>query len=171
MKIIACHLYVSPRARKLTNAEREVRRIAYSIKTVAEPDVGIAARDMAQHVRGKAVLVPVPDHTGHTTANLALCMAIARLRPECSVCDVIARPAADSQCELERQGKPRWPAHALNFSTHGTVPAGRIVFVDNVARTGATMRACQHAVGRGTGIVWADARPAARPDRQPGLWI
>ena len=72
MEIRTARLYVSPRTRALTQAELETRALSYLLKDAICPEVGIdiAAREMAALIIGPCTLVPVPNHTGDTSANI-----------------------------------------------------------------------------------------------------
>ena len=79
MEIRTARLYVSPRTRILAQDELETRALSYLLKDTICPEVGIAiaAREMAALIQGPCTLVPVPSHTGDTSANIRLCQAIA----------------------------------------------------------------------------------------------
>ena len=90
MNILAARKYPTPRNGPLSIAETETRRVAYAIKSIASPlaDFDTAARDMATLITGPCWLVPIPDSTGNTDANIRLASHIARYASHSSACVV-----------------------------------------------------------------------------------
>jgi hypothetical protein len=151
------HPYVSPRQRRLTASQAQVRRTAYTLKS--DDAIGAhVAEDLARLISdiSDPVLVPIPDSRGATTKNLALAVAVARLHPGAVVCDVLTRADPVPSSLLQR----RLGRSSLSVSRHRMVALsdcpGPVFFVDNVATTGNTLRAAKAALGgRGEGLVWA----------------
>jgi len=164
--VLAARRYVSPRARPITPEEVETRRIAYSLKRSEE--IVIAAREMAGLLPPDLptlTLVPVPSSTGSIEANLIFARAIAaEYGPQVRVVSALNRVVpVESSCSRRRRGLPGLTAADHKFVRLGgwfTLP---VFLVDNVATTGATLAAARHALGFGTGLVFADASPTNNP--------
>ena len=164
--ILAARRYVSPRSRPITPEESETRRIAYALKRGEE--TGIAAREMAGLLPSDLptiTLVPVPASTGSIEANLILARAIAaEYGPQARVVSSIRRSVpVESSCARRRRGLPGLVAADHKFVRVGGWFALPVFLVDNVATTGATLAAARHALGFGTGLVFADASPNYQP--------
>ena len=164
--ILAARRYVSPRSRPITTEEAETRRIAYALKRGEE--TGVAAREMAELLPldlPTPTLVPVPASTGSIEANLILARAIAaEYGPQARVVSALDRVVpVESSCSRRRRRLPGLTAADHKFVRIGgwfTLP---VFLVDNVATTGATLAAAHHAIGFGTGLVFADASPTYQP--------
>ena len=164
--ILAARRYVSPRSRPITPDESETRRIAYTLKRGAE--IGIAAREMAALLPPDLptlTLVPVPASTGSLEGNLILARAIAaEYGPQVRVVSALNRVVpVESSCARRRRGLPGLTAANHKFVRIGGWFALPVFLVDNVATTGATLAAARHALGFGTGLVFADASPIYQP--------
>lgn len=160
--------YVSPNTRPLTREEAETRALAYALKNPAcDRDlIDAAAREMAKQIDGqRGYLIPVPDHTGNTTANRKLAASIAFCTGnKFTVEDALFRTApTESACERHKKRLPAIPVafHNIEKRTGHQIPlrdSDRIYFVDNVITSGNTIEACRVACfGLGTGLVYADA--------------
>jgi hypothetical protein len=164
--ILAARRYVSPRSRPITPDESETRRIAYALKRGVE--TGIAAREMAELLPPDLptlTLVPIPASTGSVEANLILAHAIAATYgPQARVVSALNRVVrVESSCARRRRGLPGLAASDHKFVRVGGWFALPLFIVDNVATTGATLAAARHALGFGTGLVFADASPIYQP--------
>ena len=164
--ILAARRYVSPRLRPITPDESETRRIAYAIKRGEETEP--AAREMAELLPPDLptlTLVPVPSSTGSIEANLILAKAIAaEYGPQARVVTALNRVVpVESSCGRRRRGLPGLTAADHKFVRIGGWFALPVFLVDNVATTGATLSAARHALGFGTGLVFADASPIHQP--------
>ena len=164
--ILAARRYVSPRSRPITPEESETRRIAYALKRGEETE--IAAREMSGLLPPDLptlTLVPVPASTGSIEANLILARAIAaEYGPQARVVSSIRRVVpVESSCARRRRGLPGLVAADHKFVRVGGWFALPVFLVDNVATTGATLAAARHALGFGTGLVFADASPIYQP--------
>ena len=164
--ILAARRYVSPRSRPITPEESETRRIAYALKRGEETE--IAAREMSGLLPPDLptlTLVPVPASTGSIEANLILARAIAaEYGPQARVVSSIRRVVpVESSCARRRRGLPGLTAADHEFVRVGGWFALPVFLVDNVATTGATLAAARHALGFGTGLVFADASPIYQP--------
>jgi len=164
--ILAARRYVSPRARPITPEESETRRIAYALKRGEE--IAIATREMAGLLPPDLptlTLVPVPASTGSIEANLILARAIAsEYGPQARVVPALNRVVpVESSCARRRRGLPGLTAADHKFVRIGGWFALPVFLVDNVATTGATLAAAHHALGFGTGLVFADASPTYQP--------
>ena len=164
--ILAARRYVSPRSRPITPEEAETRRIAYALKRGEE--IGIAAREMAELLPPDLptlTLVPVPASTGSIEANLILARAIAsEYGPQARVVPSLNRRVpVESSCARRRRGLPGLTAADHKFVRVGGWFALPVFLVDNVVTTGATLIAARHALGFGTGLVFADASPIYQP--------
>ena len=164
--ILAARRYVSPRSRPVTPDESETRRIAYSLKRGEE--TGVAAFEMAGLLPldlPTLTLVPVPASTGSIEANLILAQAIAaEYGPQARVVPALSRVVpVESSCARRRRGQPGLTAADHKFVRVGGWFSMPVFLVDNVATTGATLAAACHALGFGTGLVFADASPTYQP--------
>ena len=172
--ILSAHRYLSPRARRLTPEQAEVRQIAYDLKIPTPDACQIAARalarllDTAEAPETPIILMPVPASTGSTEANTRFCTAIAaalqRRRPAREVeikVTVTRKHPVESSCTRRRRGGRglRADQHVIVSVDHTPPPpAAACYFVDNMATTGTTLYACRAALGYGRGLVWADKR-------------
>jgi len=164
--ILAARRYVSPRSRPITPEEAETRRIAYALKRGEETEM--VAREMAGLLPldlPTLTLVPVPASTGSIEPNLILARAIAsEYGPQARVIRALRREAPiESSCARRRRGLPGLTAADHEFVRVGGWFALPVFLVDNVATTGATLAAARHALGFGTGLVFADASPIYQP--------
>jgi hypothetical protein len=164
--ILAARRYVSPKSRPITPEEAETRRIAYALKRSEQTE--IAAREMAGLLTSDLptlTLVPVPASTGSIEANLILARAIAdEYGPQARVVPALRRSVpVESSCARRRRGLPGLTAADHKFVRVGGWFALPVFLVDNVATTGATLAAAHHAIGFGTGLVFADASPIYQP--------
>ena len=164
MEIRTARPYVSERTRPLTQAEMETRALSYMLKDALCPQVGldIAAREMAALISGPCTLVPVPSHTGDTSANIRLCQAIAaQVEGGGKVADILGRAhEVDSSCKRHKAG-----SQPLTIAEHNIIRKSKkmveikaIFFVDNTTTTGTTLEACKAALGGfGRGLAFTDA--------------
>ncbi len=171
MKIIYAEKYVSPRERSLTVEEQEVRRISYALKVPTNEATGLASYALAPLVDADApagatiVLMPVPSSTNTLRANRALALELAQQLRRLSGRHVFIkatvgrRHPVTSSCFRRRHGQ-----QGISLEEHGMIRiAGPMTatntcfyFVDNMATTGITLKACRQALGFGDGIVYAD---------------
>jgi len=164
--ILAARRYVSPRSRPITPDEAETRRIAYAIKRGEETE--LAARELVALLPSDLptlTLVPVPASTGSIEANVILARAIAaEYGPQARVVPALNRVVpVESSCARRRRGLPGLTAADHEFVRGGGWFALPVFLVDNVATTGATLATAHHALGFGTGLVFADASPIYQP--------
>jgi predicted amidophosphoribosyltransferase len=157
---------VSPRSRPITPEEAETRRIAYALKMGEETE--LAACEMAELLPSDLptlTLVPVPASTGSIEANLIFARAIAaEYGLQARVVPALNRVVpVESSCARRRRGLPGLTAADHAFVRVGGWFALPVFVVDNVATTGATLAAARHALGFGTGLVFADASPIYQP--------
>lgn len=163
MEIRAAQLYVSPRTRPLNQDEMQTRVLSYLLKETTCPQAGvdIAAYEMAAQIAGPCVLVPVPNHTGDTSANLRLCKAIAAHIAGALVADILGRSRpVESSCNRHKAGRPPLTIaeHKIVRKSGRLIPANAIWYVDNTTTSGSTMEACRAALnGFGRGLAYADA--------------
>jgi hypothetical protein len=156
--------YVSPRTRALTLEESRIRSVAYDLKIPTPEALETAAPGMAELLDdGPCWLIPIPDSSGSTQANLALCHAIRKFHPAARIVIGIRRThPVDSSCVRRRSG-----LMGLTVKQHAFLrccpPLLRLPvwFVDNVVTTGTTLKAAHHAFGTGYGLVYADASSCA----------
>ncbi len=164
MEIRAAQLYVSPRTRPLNQDEMQTRALSYLLKEPTCPQAGvdIAAREMAELIRGPCCLIPVPNHTGDTSANLRLCQAIAAcVEGGAKVADILGRSrVVESSCDRHKAGKSPLTIeeHSIVRKGNKMVSATALWFVDNTTTSGSTLEACRAALGGfGRGLTFADA--------------
>ena len=159
----AARLYVSPRSRPLNQFEMETRGLSYLLKDANCPDpaIHLAAREMATLVWGPCNLIPAPGHTGDTSANLRLARAIAGyVTGGATVFDILGRRApVDSACIRHKTNTPPLTVeeHGIVRTNPRLIPCRPTYIVDNVTTSGTTIKACQSALGFGSGLVFADA--------------
>ena len=178
MTILAARKYKSLRQGPLSQAEAETRRLAYAIKDPRSParDFEKAAREMAALIDTPCWLVPMPASDGSTRANTILAAHIARLVASkpcedglpriCQIAKAIRRTRPiESQCSRHRRNLPATPPeeHHLRAALLGLCHR-QVYFVDNVATSGNTMRAACAALGRGAGLVFANAGLSRRSE-------
>jgi hypothetical protein len=144
--------YVS--GRDLTPDEQHTRDVVDAIMLDVPEALDEAARAMADRVRWDDVLVPVPDIHGDTARNLALAEALAR-ETGAEVADVLGRAVAVESSRIAREAGPAGVAIPDQRMTVGSVPDGRVVFVDVLTSSGNTFEAARRAVGRGVGVAYA----------------
>ncbi len=157
--------FVASGYRPLTDSERQDRFNAYALKSPDCPEeiLNECAFHIGQQILGDCVLIPVPDHTGDTRANLRLCQAIRNNPPEgvsVDVRDILTRSQpVPSTCARHKMRRGPLPveAHCIEVRPHRPFPLKRVYFVDNVITSGNTIEACARALGFGTGLVYADA--------------
>ena len=164
MEIRTARPYVSERTRPLTQAEMETRALSYMLKDALCTQIGldIAAREMVALISDPCTLVPVPNHTGDTSANVRLCQAIAvHVEGGARVTDVLGRSrVVESSCKRHKAG-----SQPLTIAEHNIIRKNKkmveikaIFFVDNTTTTGTTLEACKAALGGfGRGLAFTDA--------------
>lgn len=161
MQILAAHKYHSPRNGAATPEQAEVRRIAYSIKTIAGPSVDFhtAACAMATLISGPCWLVPIPNSAGNTDANTRLAAEIARLCPGAQLAKAIRRSQPiESQCARHKAGLGPIARDAHHFTRANiSLTLRQTYFIDNVTTSGNTLEAARAALGFGAGLVFAIA--------------
>ena len=161
MQILSARKYATPRNGPLTLEQTETRRLAYAIKTIANPtaDFDTAAREMAGLICGPCWLVPIPDSAGNTDANTKLASHIARYVPGAQVVKAICRTRPiQSQCTRHKLALgPILPEQHHMARTGKLLTLRQTYFIDNVTTSGNTLEAARAALGFGAGLVFADA--------------
>lgn len=140
------------------------RELAHRVKQGDMNAVRQMARDMASLVPEDAILVPIPSRTGRATTTKALADEISALtgRP---VVDVLQGKARPSLYEMKKSGQGI-PDDALSMRVVGDFPSGRVVLVDNVSATGATVRAARQSLPGADAIVHSIDETAVRSPEQ-----
>ena len=153
--IYSAHPYKSPRHSELTPDEHNIRNTAYAIKKAGSPELVSAATDMAKYVNPQTILVPMPSSKGDVSANKELADAIAKISGA-SVVDAIGIKAPRvSNRDLELSGRTRLTAKKMGFVLRQSLDSRNVMFVDNVAASGATIQAAQNLINGGDGLVYA----------------
>jgi len=149
------HQYVPRSWRELTDDEEHVREVAYAIKNPSSPLVKEAAKDMAQHVKPNNVLVPIPSSKGDRSANMTLANEIAKISGAEVVDALNVKSPRESNLVRDKSGKPRLPAKKLGFGLTQSLNSTNVLFVDNVASSGASIQAAINLLNGGHGLVYA----------------
>ena len=160
---LAAHAYISPRVKpSLSEQEKAIRENAYGVKGMEPAVLDIVAKEMAalipNEARKSAILVPIPGHTGDTSANAALADRIAEITGG-RVADVLKRKAGASQRDARVAGQRTLKPAEFGMVSTETLNGDNVFFVDNVISSGATIRAARDAVGGGKGLVYAKSNP------------
>jgi hypothetical protein len=146
----------------VAGAYPEMRELAYRIKE-ADSDAVQEAADrivaaIPDEVDGASVvLVPIPNASGSTDANLDLAERIAKAIGA-EVQDVLRSPPRASTRQKKVSGAPQLLARDMPMTLYewfdlSDIADKDIFLVDNVIDTGATLRAAQAAFGRGVGAL------------------
>ena len=129
---------------------------AHAMKEGANWAIYRAAAEMVKYIPTKAVLIPMPSHTGRATYTLELCKRIAR-ETAAEVCDYLKGTPRETLYNLKKQGRHLLPAK-LGFYLSQPLPAGkRVIIIDNVVATGTTAAAAVRAIGGGVVFAYAAA--------------
>ncbi len=147
--------YWSPKQKQLTPDEQRVRQVTLDLKVCRADAIAEAVVAMRDLLNGSELLVPVPDHRGHTRANLLLTQALAA-QTGCEYQDVLIKTReTESQWIRHHRGRGSLRSEELYITCRGCLRDGRILFVDNHVASGETLRAVCLAVGRGDGLVYS----------------
>lgn len=136
----------------------EVRELIHRIKYRAEPWLAedlarLAVRDdtFRRHLAG-STLIPVPLHAdrqrerGYNQAEV-LARALARETPGCACVDLLERTRdTGQQVRLGRAERVENMDDAFRIRSGERLPSGRLVVIDDVLTTGATLSACAAAL-------------------------
>ena len=146
----------------VAGAYPEMRELAYRIKgadwdAVQEAADRIVAAIPDEVDGASTVLVPIPNSSGSTDANLDLAERIARAIGA-EVLDVLRSSPRASTRQKKVSGAPQLLARDMPMSLRGwfdisDIADKDILLVDNVIDTGATLRAAQSALGRRVGAL------------------
>lgn len=122
-----------------------IREICHGIKE-GDMDCLQTAADFflnAGVVRKNDILIPAPQHTGRAEYTLRIAQVVAK-EMDAVVVDCLYRLPGETLYMAKQEGRNVPPV----FWVNGPIPAGRLIFVDNVIDTGMTFRAAEKAVGR-----------------------
>jgi hypothetical protein len=153
--IIYANEYISPKMRELTDDEIDVRNTAISIKKSTSPDINKAAADMAKHVDKDNILVPIPSSKGDISANMALANAISSITGAVVVDALSILKERQSNLELGKANRKRLGAREMGLILSQPVMANRVLFIDNVSASGASIQAAINLINGGKGLVYA----------------
>jgi len=146
------------------------REIAHKIKGETEggtriPDneyayaQSVAASEMARFVNKGDILIPIPSRKGYATHTLDLANAIAKITGA-EVKDIMKGKDRQSSYETKKEGKT---LSTDDFGFHLTEPVGgSVVYIDNVASSGATARAAE-ACHKGNTLVYVSTGGRENP--------
>ena len=155
--ILFAHEYKSPRSHQLSDEEKRVREVAYDIKDKNNLEaISVAAKEMADLVNSSNVLIPIPNSKGDTTANKILADGIAQ-KTGAKVQDVLGtKKERESNLLRSKAGKQRIKPTKMGLKLTDTIEDARnVLFVDNVAATGSSIRAAINLINGGRGLVYA----------------
>lgn len=160
---LSAHPYISRRVKpNLSAQEKTVRDNAYGVKGMDPVILDNVAKEMAalipNEARKSAILVPIPGHSGDTSANVALAERIAAITGS-RVADVLRRQAGQSQRDARVAGRRTMKPAEFGMVSTEPLDGDNVFFVDNVISSGATIRAARDAVGGGKGLVYAKSNP------------
>jgi hypothetical protein len=158
LKVNAPFEYFSPRWKELTQEEKEVRDVSYSLKELDSQDVWSAALFLKRLVRAQCVLIPIPTSEGCVKANQSLINEILKHTVGGETLDVFGcRNRKSNRLKAIEGNEPGEPETLGFYLKKGIeeLKGKHIYFVDNMVNTGATLRACFDLVGFGEGLCFA----------------
>ena len=134
----------------------ELRSLAHGIKDGDGTAIAKAAALMSPHLPQGSAIIPMPSHEGWPAGTLALCIDLARNRPDITVLPLLHGQPRTSLYDAKRDGVSL-PEDSLKMTVTGKVPTDREVFIiDNVIATGETARAAIDAIPSAKVLVLAD---------------
>jgi predicted amidophosphoribosyltransferase len=147
---VAAESYVSPRERALTPREAHVREVSIALKYDEPWAIEEAIRVMAPLVPGQCFLVPVPGSKTGSLANHELARELAK-RTGAIYASVLDRfVPVESSRDRRRAGgsghSARYHAATIRLS-RGVGQGAKVVLVDNVIVSGATIKGCRLVLG------------------------
>jgi len=155
--ILFVHEYKSPRSRQLTDEEKRVREVAYAIKDKTELEaISTAGKEMASLVNSGNILIPIPNSKGNTEANKLLADEIAT-NSGATVKDILGvKKPRESNLLRSKEGKARIKPTKMGLELTDVIEDARnVLFVDNVAASGSSIRAAVNLINGGRGLVYA----------------
>ena len=121
-----------------------------------------AAKLMSPVIPERAILIPVPGHTGVTTYTKELCKAIVNRRKDLLMADFCVGHSRQSWCEMKKRFRhdgtdflPDSEFFGFKLSGKPDFEEEQVVFIDNVADTGVTMAYAMSLVEGSAGLVLA----------------
>lgn len=159
-------VYDYPGRGKLTDEDRRIKEISIAIKdSVNVEEIKEAAKEMAVLAKRENILVPVPNSKGNTSANLKLAEEIAKISGS-EVRDIIGierERERESNRLRSKAGLRRLEPQKLGYKLVGDVgDARKVLFIDNVAGSGSTIRALVNLINGGRGLVFSRTKRAKR---------
>lgn len=119
-----------------------VREICHGVKERNQDCILEMAAYLSKQVTSDSILVPVPQHTGRAEYTKEIADLISGWTGAC-VADVLGCKPHESGYRLKKRGEKYSP----RFFLRGEKPVGRVVLIDNVIATGATIREAERVIG------------------------
>lgn len=119
-----------------------VREICRGVKERNQDCILEMAAYLSKQVTSESILVPIPQHTGRAEYTKEISDLISKWTGA-KVADVL-------RCKSHEPGyilKKRGAKYSPRFYLKGEKPVGKIVLIDNVIATGATIREAERVIG------------------------
>jgi predicted amidophosphoribosyltransferase len=132
------------------------REIAHKAKKGDLNSIRYMAKEMARIAPRGAVFIPVPSRYGKATDTMTLATIIASMTGG-TVANILSGSSRESLYNIKKRGD-NIDDEFFNFRTHENIPNGRLVIVDNIYDTGATVSAIAEITGAVDVLVYSDVK-------------